>query len=119
MEGADGPTDGPLDAEIRKEDVQRGETEDEAKKESNVEKPEKSYVSKSCSRVIVQLWRDFLQCYSSRQLLYWSLWWAMATCGYNQVVNYVQVSRVVWCKVDHLTVVQTKSCPYHTLLNPS
>ncbi|KAJ3591089.1 hypothetical protein NHX12_009036 [Muraenolepis orangiensis] len=34
---------------------------------------------------------DFLQCYSSRQLLYWSVWWAMATCGYNQTLNYVQV----------------------------
>uniref|UniRef100_A0A3B4VC86 Solute carrier family 19 member 3 n=1 Tax=Seriola dumerili TaxID=41447 RepID=A0A3B4VC86_SERDU len=41
--------------------------------------------------VALQLWRDFCQCYSSRQLLYWSLWWAMATCGYNQTVNYVQV----------------------------
>uniref|UniRef100_A0A3Q2Q746 Solute carrier family 19 member 3 n=1 Tax=Fundulus heteroclitus TaxID=8078 RepID=A0A3Q2Q746_FUNHE len=45
----------------------------------------------SCSQVVVQLWRDFRRCYSSRQLLYWSVWWAMATCGYNQTVNYVQV----------------------------
>uniref|UniRef100_A0A3B5MBJ2 Solute carrier family 19 member 3a n=1 Tax=Xiphophorus couchianus TaxID=32473 RepID=A0A3B5MBJ2_9TELE len=45
----------------------------------------------SCSQVVLQLWRDFRQCYSSRQLLYWSVWWAMATCGYNQTVNYVQV----------------------------
>nr|XP_023651807.1 thiamine transporter 2-like isoform X2 [Paramormyrops kingsleyae] len=40
--------------------------------------------------VLLQLWRDFLKCYS-RQLLCWSLWWALATCGYNQTVNYVQV----------------------------
>lgn len=46
----------------------------------------------SCSQVVLQVWRDFRQCYSSRQLLYWSVWWAMATCGYNQTVNYVQVS---------------------------
>ncbi|KAF7656492.1 hypothetical protein LDENG_00040090 [Lucifuga dentata] len=46
---------------------------------------------KGCGRVLLQLWKDFLQCYSSRQLLYWSVWWAMATCGYNQTVNYVQV----------------------------
>lgn len=45
----------------------------------------------SCSQVLLQLWRDFRQCYSSRQLLYWSVWWAMATCGYNQTANYVQV----------------------------
>uniref|UniRef100_A0A3Q1HNX9 Solute carrier family 19 member 3a n=1 Tax=Anabas testudineus TaxID=64144 RepID=A0A3Q1HNX9_ANATE len=45
----------------------------------------------SCGQVLVQLWRDFRQCYSSRQLIYWSVWWALATCGYNQTVNYVQV----------------------------
>ena len=44
-----------------------------------------------CLSILVQLWRDFLDCYSSRQLLYWSVWWALATCGYNQTVNYVQV----------------------------
>uniref|UniRef100_A0A671MG40 Thiamine transporter 2-like n=1 Tax=Sinocyclocheilus anshuiensis TaxID=1608454 RepID=A0A671MG40_9TELE len=33
---------------------------------------------------------DFLQCFSSRTLLVWSAWWALATCGYNQTVNYVQ-----------------------------
>ncbi|XP_062274824.1 thiamine transporter 1 [Scomber scombrus] len=55
------------------------------------EKRPKAVGAESCSRVLLQLWRDFLQCYSSRQLLYWSVWWAMATCGYNQTVNYVQV----------------------------
>ncbi|XP_029028261.1 thiamine transporter 1 isoform X2 [Betta splendens] len=45
----------------------------------------------SCGQVLIQLWRDFCHCYSSRQLLYWSVWWAMATCGYNQTTNYVQV----------------------------
>lgn len=44
-----------------------------------------------CGQVIRQLWADFLQCYSSRQMLYWSVWWALATAGYNQTVNYVQV----------------------------
>ncbi|XP_053312853.1 thiamine transporter 1 [Spea bombifrons] len=36
------------------------------------------------------LWNDFLNCYSSRTLLCWSVWWALSTCGYCQVVNYVQ-----------------------------
>ncbi|KAM3875350.1 thiamine transporter 2 [Diretmus argenteus] len=47
--------------------------------------------AESCGQVLLWLWRDFLQCYSSRQMLYWSVWWALATCGYNQTVNYVQV----------------------------
>uniref|UniRef100_A0A3P8UQ20 Solute carrier family 19 member 3 n=1 Tax=Cynoglossus semilaevis TaxID=244447 RepID=A0A3P8UQ20_CYNSE len=37
------------------------------------------------------LWRNFCDCYTSRKLLYWSAWWALATCGYNLTVNYVQV----------------------------
>lgn len=45
----------------------------------------------SCGGVLVRLWRDFLQCYSTPGLLRWSLWWALATCGYNQILNYVQV----------------------------
>ncbi|NXU21513.1 S19A3 protein, partial [Pardalotus punctatus] len=42
-------------------------------------------------RVLLQLSKDLRDCYSSRQLLYWSLWWALATAGFYQVVNYVQV----------------------------
>ncbi|KFO54573.1 Thiamine transporter 2, partial [Corvus brachyrhynchos] len=41
--------------------------------------------------VLLQLAKDLRDCYSSRKLLYWSLWWALATAGFNQVVNYVQV----------------------------
>ncbi|NXT11083.1 S19A3 protein, partial [Prunella fulvescens] len=41
--------------------------------------------------VLLQLGRDLRHCYGSRQLLCWSLWWALATAGFNQVVNYVQV----------------------------
>ncbi|XP_053562481.1 thiamine transporter 1 [Bombina bombina] len=40
--------------------------------------------------VLKMLWKYFLQCYSSRTLLCWSVWWALSTCGYCQVVNYAQ-----------------------------
>ncbi|XP_068950839.1 thiamine transporter 1 isoform X1 [Petaurus breviceps papuanus] len=40
--------------------------------------------------VLKVLWKDFLLCYSSRPLLCWSVWWALSTCGYFQVVNYTQ-----------------------------
>uniref|UniRef100_A0A667XJ94 Solute carrier family 19 member 3 n=1 Tax=Myripristis murdjan TaxID=586833 RepID=A0A667XJ94_9TELE len=42
------------------------------------------------------LWRSFRESYSSRHLLYWSLWWALATAGYGQVFNYIQL---MW---DHI-----------------
>ncbi|XP_073346413.1 thiamine transporter 1 [Pagrus major] len=82
---------------VRDENVERrGETEDEAgkgldEKGPKVEDLGESVGTQTCGKVLLQLWRDFRQCYSSRQLLYWSVWWAMATCGYNQTVNYVQV----------------------------
>ncbi|KFQ23696.1 Thiamine transporter 1, partial [Merops nubicus] len=41
-------------------------------------------------KVLKDLWQDFLQCYSSRTMLCWSVWWALSTCGYFQVINYVQ-----------------------------
>lgn len=42
------------------------------------------------SKSMLQLWLDFRCCFSSTNMLIWSVWWAMATCGYNQTVNYVQ-----------------------------
>lgn len=72
---------------------QREEREEKASKgREEKEGLEGSGGAQTCSKVLFQLGRDFRQCYSSRQLLYWSLWWAMATCVYNQTVNYVQVS---------------------------
>ncbi|KAM3836471.1 thiamine transporter 1 isoform 2-T2 [Vipera latastei] len=41
-------------------------------------------------KVIKELWQDFLECYSSWPLLCWSVWWALSTCGYFQVINYIQ-----------------------------
>ncbi|XP_028429192.1 thiamine transporter 1 isoform X2 [Perca flavescens] len=75
--------------EIRDEKAEETETEDKAG--VGLDRTEESVGAESCSQVLILLWRDFCQCYSSRQLLYWSVWWAMATCGYNQTVNYVQV----------------------------
>lgn len=40
--------------------------------------------------VLRMLFDDFLQCYRCRPLLAWSVWWALATCGYFQVINYAQ-----------------------------
>ena len=32
----------------------------------------------------------FIESYSNHTLLIWSIWWALATCGYLQIGNYVQ-----------------------------
>ncbi|XP_069476299.1 thiamine transporter 2-like [Ambystoma mexicanum] len=48
-------------------------------------------------KVFHQLWWDFKACYSSKKLIYWSLWWALATSGYYQIFNYVQM---LWDHVE-------------------
>lgn len=45
----------------------------------------------SVLRHFVYWFQDLKECYSSKHLVYWSLWWAFATAGYNQILNYVQV----------------------------
>ncbi|XP_039987234.1 solute carrier family 19 member 3b [Xiphias gladius] len=49
------------------------------------------------------LWQSFRESYSSRHLVYWSLWWALATAGYMQVFNYIQL---MW---DHIEPSATSS----------
>ncbi|XP_044211096.1 solute carrier family 19 member 3b isoform X1 [Thunnus albacares] len=49
------------------------------------------------------LWQSFKESYSSRHLIYWSLWWALATAGYVQVFNYIQL---MW---DHIEPSATSS----------
>lgn len=45
----------------------------------------------SALRHFAHWFQDLKECYSSKHLVYWSLWWAFATAGYNQILNYVQV----------------------------
>uniref|UniRef100_A0A8D0DKT2 Solute carrier family 19 member 3 n=1 Tax=Salvator merianae TaxID=96440 RepID=A0A8D0DKT2_SALMN len=41
--------------------------------------------------VLLQLCKDLKECYTTKKLLYWSIWWALATAGFNQILNYVQI----------------------------
>ncbi|XP_030679863.1 thiamine transporter 1 isoform X2 [Nomascus leucogenys] len=64
----------------------------ESKIPLNMEEPPVEEPEPKPDRLLVLkvLWNDFLMCYSSRPLLCWSVWWALSTCGYFQVVNYTQ-----------------------------
>ncbi|KAK2831835.1 hypothetical protein Q7C36_016921 [Tachysurus vachellii] len=69
------------------------ETMENKQKDSREEIQEESGVDvekSAFSKTMLQLWWDFRSCFSSTEMLIWSMWWAMATCGYNQTVNYVQ-----------------------------
>ncbi|CAN9498378.1 unnamed protein product [Ophioblennius macclurei] len=60
-------------------------------KESLVSRSSKAAKQKGgLVHVLKILSQDFVQCYKSRPLLAWSLWWALATCGYFQIINYAQ-----------------------------
>ncbi|CAD1474843.1 unnamed protein product, partial [Heterotrigona itama] len=39
----------------------------------------------------ILLWKDFLQAYSNNHVVKWSIWWAFSTCGYLQVISYIQL----------------------------
>lgn len=76
--------------------LMQGETDNKAPigengLEDSVETTSADSVSPGVLGVLRLLFSDFLICYRSRPLLAWSLWWALATCGYFQVLNYYQV----------------------------
>ncbi|TGZ56617.1 thiamine transporter 2 [Temnothorax longispinosus] len=37
------------------------------------------------------LWKHFVKAYTNYRVAKWSVWWALATCGYLQVINYIQL----------------------------
>ncbi|XP_069676610.1 thiamine transporter 1-like [Periplaneta americana] len=37
------------------------------------------------------MWQDLTQAYSNFYVIKWSIWWALTTCGFLQVLNYVQM----------------------------
>lgn len=43
------------------------------------------------SRAIFYLRRDLQTAYTNPLVVKWSLWWALATCGFYQVLNYTQL----------------------------
>ncbi|OCT81094.1 thiamine transporter 2 [Xenopus laevis] len=76
---------------MEKEPVQEASREPTPQNDEDVEKEKKDTTNNHFFKVLWLLCKDLKHCYSSKELIYWSLWWALATAGYNQVVNYVQV----------------------------
>ncbi|XP_069831682.1 thiamine transporter 2 [Dendropsophus ebraccatus] len=73
------------------EQEETGYKPDVTNTESSATEASKENPDLNFCKVLWLLCKDTKECYSSAQLIYWSLWWALATAGYNQVVNYVQV----------------------------
>lgn len=46
----------------------------------------------------VLLWSQFRSAYGNVNILVWSLWYAVALCGYLQVISYIQV---LWTTIDN------------------
>lgn len=51
----------------------------------------------SCKRAIDLLWSHFTEAYTNAVVIQWSLWWALAMCGYLLVQSYVQL---LWKEID-------------------
>lgn len=37
------------------------------------------------------LWKHFVQAYTNYRVIKWSVWWALSTCGYLQIISYTQL----------------------------
>lgn len=101
--GSQSQREGPLGA-----DGPEGPGTDKDEAGSGKERMERNGSAGWCSRENVAtagrlLWQSFRESYSSRHLIYWSLWWALATAGYVQVFNYIQL---MW---DHIEPSATSS----------
>lgn len=58
---------------------------------------EKAKSKFSWSRARKLLWKHFLQAYTNKTVLVWSIWWALAMGGFLQIQSYVQV---LWLDID-------------------
>lgn len=59
-------------------------------KSASVQNTEKQTCFRKITYGIMFLWKELKVIYSSRVVLLWSLWWALASCGNFQVGNYIQ-----------------------------
>ncbi|XP_054628820.1 thiamine transporter 1 [Dunckerocampus dactyliophorus] len=76
---------------IREGDKSESEVPQDHEEVSTVPLPaEEAQRGRGLLEVLRMLLTDFLHCYRRGPLLAWSVWWALATCGYFQVVNYAQ-----------------------------
>ncbi|KAI7802429.1 solute carrier family 19 member 3b [Triplophysa rosa] len=79
------------------------DTLDEEASEGGKEAKERCCAWENVKRSGRQMWESLRESYSSMKMLKWSLWWALATAGYGQVFNYVQL---MW---DHIEPSSTSS----------
>ncbi|XP_043504722.1 thiamine transporter 1-like [Polistes fuscatus] len=65
------------------------------KKKSNCDPAKINVTSRSSKlkRAYVLLWKHFLNAYTNGDVIKWSMWWALSTCGYLQITSYAQL---VW-----------------------
>ena len=63
---------------------------DHLENRTNVQNAETQTCSGKLHSGIMFLWRELKMIYSSRPVILWSVWWALASCGNFQVGNYIQ-----------------------------
>ncbi|KAG8445475.1 hypothetical protein GDO86_010305 [Hymenochirus boettgeri] len=58
---------------------------------SAIETHSESSCCKRCFGLLVNFGKELKECYTTKQIIYWSLWVASGTAGFLQVMGYVQV----------------------------
>lgn len=59
-----------------------------------------NYMSRrqQCRNAFTYLYEDFKHAFTNSYVIKWSIWWAIATCGYLQVTSYAQL---LWQDIIH------------------
>ncbi|KAK5868310.1 hypothetical protein PBY51_009337 [Eleginops maclovinus] len=101
--GSNSHQDGPLGADRPGEAVMDKDEVGSGKKKMELNGDAGWHSRKNMATAVNLLWKSFREAYSSRNVIYWSLWWALASAGYEQVFNYIQL---MW---DHIEPSATSS----------
>lgn len=68
----------------------RAENQNEINSSGETGNSKKTTLFDKLQRTKIYLWTDFREGFSNIQILKWSIWWAVATSGHLQVINYIQ-----------------------------
>lgn len=110
------PTDGGLSVDVREESKANYYVCDKDEYPKNMrsssiilqEQSDNNKSTFSCSRAFTLLWHHFKKSYSNLIVIQWSMWWALAMCGFLQVCKYKHAGN----SLVHFTTILPTMLPY-------
>ena len=76
--------------QYRQQPEEHEDVANDLQQKANVQNADTQTCTRKLHSGIIFLWGELRVIYSSRTVILWSLWWALASCGNFQVGNYIQ-----------------------------